>query len=91
MAFRHGVLVTEYLSIIDSLLAGGRKYPRVLIMANKRNYLLWQWPNFMITLQFIIQCRKVGGGMYINYVTEKEEDDPTRAPESGDKQPERDK
>ena len=40
---------------------------------------------------FIIQCRKVGGGMYINYVTEKEEDDPTRAPESGDKQPERDK
>ncbi|EPL7595462.1 hypothetical protein [Klebsiella aerogenes] len=40
---------------------------------------------------FIIQCRKVGGGMYINYVAEKEEDDPTRAPESGDKQPERDK
>lgn len=29
--------------------------------------------------------------MYIDYVTEKEEDDPTRAPESGDKQPERDK
>lgn len=29
--------------------------------------------------------------MYINYGTEKEEDDPTRAPESGDKQPERDK
>lgn len=29
--------------------------------------------------------------MYINYVTEKEEDDPARAPESGDKQPERDK
>lgn len=29
--------------------------------------------------------------MYINHVTEKEEDDPKRAPESGDKQPERDK